>query len=102
MKKIYNKDINLYYSIRVDNTETICVVDDKGNADFYHVVFNPQFKDIDDFYIYAYVFEELGQLIDYFSENDKSNKHKAPNCFGVREFKTESEYIKWFNNLSWI
>lgn len=101
MKKVYNYDLCCSSTIFADDTEAICVVDDRGEARFYFTVFNPQFKNHDsEKWFYAYVFEELTELIDYIGQNAMSEVY-SEGRYDFTAFETKEDYLRWFNSLEW-
>lgn len=100
MNKVYNDFLPAVPSKYIDGSETICVVRENGKSEFYFVAFNPMFENNDDEeYFYAYVFEDMHDLINFFADNAKSEKYIQPNFYDV--FKTKEEYNRWFDNLQY-
>ena len=48
-------------------------------------------------YFYAYVFEDMHDLINYFADNAKSEKYIKPYFYDA--LGTEDAYCRWFDNL---
>lgn len=98
MNQVFNDYFPSAPSKYIDGWETICVVNESGDYKFYYVVFNPMFENNDDEeYFYAYVFEDMHDLINYFADNSKNKNYIQPNFYDA--FGTEDAYCRWFDNL---
>jgi hypothetical protein len=93
MNQVFNDYFAAAPSKYIDGWESICVVNESGDCKFYYVVFNP----IDEEDYYAYVFEDMHDLINYFADNAKSERYFPPNFCDA--FGTEDAYCRWFDNL---
>ena len=100
MNKVFNSFYPAIPSKYIDGCETICVVRENEKSEFYHVAFNPMFENNGhEEYYYAYVFEDMYDLINYFADNAKSEKYIKPKFCDA--FKTKKEYCRWFDNLQY-
>ena len=100
MKQVYSFEFDYNTTIYCDKVETICVIG-KNIPEFYYAVTNPQFPGVDvGVKAGIYVFDSLINLIDYFGENGRWDKHQMD--YDVRIFLTEDEYNKWYNNLPYF
>ena len=101
MNQVFNYCVSNNPSKYIDGCETICVVRENGKSEFYHVAFNPMFENNNDVeHFYAYVFEDMYDLINYFADNAKSKNYIEPNKY-CDIFKTKEEYNRWFDNLQY-
>ena len=100
MNQVFNDYFAPAPSKYIDGWESICVVNESGDCKFYYVVFNPMFDNNDDEeYFYAYVFEDMHDLINYFAINAKNKNYIKPNFYDA--FGTEDAYCRWFDNLQY-